>query len=112
MKVKVSSKKTTEIIVSENYKNYQEFDNDSMHLLYDNLSDESVFVSFIEWNECTSQINLVHSILVTHFVVDIEYFAETQFNELGDSEECSFNVYEFESYQDAFDFCKLLKEGV
>jgi hypothetical protein len=111
MQVKIITKEEKEI-VSKNYESYNDFEKDAIDL-FDNLNPyQNVFVSFIQWDECDSQINLVHAILVTHFVIDLHFFAEYQFNEVGNTNECKLNIHEFENHQEAFDFCKLLKEGV
>jgi hypothetical protein len=110
MQVKTITKEEKEI-VSKNYESYADLEKDDLYL-WRNLSQNNVYVSFIEWDECDSQNKFVHAILLTHFKEDLYFFAEYHFNEVGNTNECKLNIHEFENYQEALDFCKLLKEGV
>lgn len=74
--------------------------------------EESVFVCFTNFiiKENGNYRNEQHSFLVSHEHYDIMGFTEDQLD-CTNWEDLDYAIFEFESYQDAFGYCKDLKES-
>ena len=82
------------------------------HWLNNKDYDKSVFVCFQTWGNLPNEQlrNEQSSILVAHSWDDITDLVETYLDSIS-IDEIDFSIFEFEDYQEAFLYCKDLKES-
>ena len=74
------------------------------------LSDDKVFVCFQSWN--TDIYNLEHrDFLISNCDIEAVSFFNNQIEYILD-EDINFNFFCFKTYEDAFKYCIILKEGL
>jgi len=77
-------------------------------LLYD--KNNSVFVCFVSWNKNILYDDNIYDIFVSKMIESVWDYAHLEIKRISKEIDCKLQIHQFESFQDAFDFCKLLKE--